>query len=428
MKRLKWLGAVLALAGLLTSAACGASGAASTGRRGPVTLRMTIWTANAAHLKLFDQIAAEYIKTHPNVKEIKFDPIPADNYATTLTTQIAAGHRPDLAWIGETSVPDFISAGALRPLNGTLTRTPGYRFGDLSPAATKLWQRGGTLYAYPFSTSPFGVFVNVGLLKQAGQKTPEELIKAGRWNWNTVIAENAAVAARTGKGGLVIRDFDYKAWDNLISLWGGWGAQAWSEDGKTCEFDRPEMIRAMTFLRKAVFTDKAIPAPGTVADFFAGQSAMTITQISRASLLKGAKFPWDLVPLPDGPHGPYAVFGQAGIGVLKKSKNAAVAADFLAFFTNPANSARLAAYFPPARTSQLTAGTLAKSNPLISRAQLQRLVVDGMSKAVVKPVHTDQAEITQTVRAALDPLWQPHSDAGAVLHGVCKKIQPLLGT
>jgi multiple sugar transport system substrate-binding protein len=428
MKRLKWLGAVLALAGLLTSTACGASDAASASRQRPVTLRMTIWTANAAHLQLFNRIAAEYIKAHPNVKEIKFDPIPADNYATTLTTQIAAGNRPDLAWIGETSAPDFISAGALRPLNGTLTTTPGYRFGDLSPAATKLWRRGGTLYAYPFSTSPFGVFVNVGLLKQAGQKTPAELIKAGQWNWNTVMAENAAVTARTGKGGMVIRDFDYKAWDNLVSLWGGWGAQAWSENGKTCQFDRPEMTRAMSFLHKAVFTDKALPPPGTVADFFAGQSAMTITQISRASLLKGTNFQWDLVPLPDGPHGPYAVFGQAGIGVLNKSKNAAVAADFLAFFTNPANSAKLAVYFPPARASQLTAATLAKSNPLVSRAQLQRLVIDGIPKAVVKPVHTDQAEITQSVRAALDPLWRPHADVGATMRGVCKKIKPLLGS
>jgi multiple sugar transport system substrate-binding protein len=426
MKRVKWLVA-LVLAVLLTATACGASNAANTGRNRPVSLRMTVWTANSVHLKLFKQIADEYIRTHPNVKEIKFDPIPSENYATTLTTQIAAGNRPDLAWIGETSMPDFVSSGALLPLNDTLRKTPGYRFDDLTPMATKLWQRDGRLYAYPFSTSPYGVFVNVDLLRQAGQQTPEELIKAGRWNWNTVVAENAAVAAKTGKAGMVIRDFDYKAWDNLVTVWGGWGAQAWSQDGRTCRFDRSEMTEAMRFLHKAIFTDKALPGPGMVADFFAGQSAMTVTQISRASLLKGARFGWDLVPLPDGPKGPYAVFGQAGIGVLKKSENAAVAADFLAFFTNPANSAKLAVYFPPARGSQLTADTLAKSNPLIKRSQLQRLVIDGLPKAVDKPVHTDQAEITQTIRAGLDPLWRPHADARSVLHGVCKKIQPLMG-
>jgi multiple sugar transport system substrate-binding protein len=426
MKSLKWLVA-LALAVLLTTTACGTSAAVSAGHPRPVTLRMTVWTANGVHLKLFKQIAAEYIKTHPNVKEIKFDPIPTDTYATSLTTQIAAGKRPDLAWIPETSASDFGSSGALLPLDGVLRKTPGYDYDDLSPTATKMWRHDGRLYAYPFSTSPYGVFVNLDLLKKAGQKTPADLIKAGRWNWNTAMAENAAVAARTGKAGMVIRDFDYKAWDNLVTLWGGWGALAWSEDGKTCGFGSPEMTQAMAFLHKSIFVDKAMPGPGTVADFFAGQSAMTITQISRASLLKGARFHWDLVPLPDGPKGPYAVFGQAGIGVLKKSPNAAVAADFLAFFTNPANSAKLAVYFPPPRMSQLNADTLARSNPLLDREQLQRLVVEGLPKAVVKPLHADQAELSQTVRAALDPLWRPKADVRSVMHGVCKKIQPLLG-
>ena len=44
-----------------------------------------------------------------------------------------------------------------------------------------------------------------------------------------------------------------------------------------------------------------------------GEAAMTITQISRASLLpKENPFSWDLVPLPAGPAGEYAVIGQAG--------------------------------------------------------------------------------------------------------------------
>ncbi|MCP9947369.1 hypothetical protein [Actinomadura madurae] len=122
------------------------------------------------------------------------------------------------------------------------------------------------------------------------------------------------------------------------------------------------------------------------------------------------------------------MIGQGGLGVLKKSGNAAVAADFLAFFTNRANSAKLAAYFPPPRSSQLNAETLAKSNPLLKRDQLDKVVVAGIGKGVVKPSHTGQAELAQTVRAALDPLWRPGADVRPVLDGVCAKIQPLLGS
>jgi multiple sugar transport system substrate-binding protein len=162
------------------------------------------------------------------------------------------------------------------------------------------------------------------------------------------------------------------------------------------------------------------------ADFFAGESAMTITQISRASLLKDAKFGWDLVPLPAGPKGKYSVIGQGGIGVLKQSKNATAAKDFLKFFTSDANSAKLAQFFPPPRQPQLNAATLAKTNPLLKPAQLQTVVIDGIAGGVVKPNHKNNAEIAQSVRSALDPMWKPGADVPTVLKGVCTAIQPLL--
>ncbi|GAA2699405.1 sugar ABC transporter substrate-binding protein [Nonomuraea recticatena] len=411
--------AALSLTALLAVTACG--GEAAPAAQGPQPLRMSIWTSNEAHLKLFNEIAAEYRKSHPQVGEITFDPIPFENYTTTLTTQIAGGNAPDLAWILENSAPDFVGSGALVPLKSKIENA-----GELVPAATRLWERDGELYAYPFSTSPFGVFVNTDLVKAAGQKMPRELMKAGQWDWQHANEINKAVAAK-GKNGLTILNFDYKAWDNLATVWQGWGAKAWSDDGGTCQFNAPEMVEAMTFLHKAIFTDKSMPGPGTAVDFFSGDTAMAVAQISRAAMLEDATFKWDLVPLPAGPKGEYAVIGQAGIGVLKKSPRAEQATDFLTYFTNAANSAKLAAYFPPARGSLLTADTMAKTSPMLNGDQLQEVVVDGIQKGVVKPSHTGQAELAQTARAALDPLWKPDADVKAVLDGVCAKIQPLLG-
>ncbi|GAA1360189.1 ABC transporter substrate-binding protein [Catellatospora chokoriensis] len=423
MKIRALLAAATAGALALGLAACGGAEEPSTG---PVSLRMTVWSSNEAHLKLFNEIADAYKAKNPRVTEVKFDPIPFESYTTTLTTQIAGGNGPDLAWLLENSAPDFVNSGALVPLDDTLGKAEGYNAADLSASATKLWKADGKLFAYPFSTSPFGVFVNTDMVKAAGQQTPAELIAANQWTWEKAVTVAAASSAKSGKAGLVVRDFDYKNWDNLSTVWTGWGAQAWTADGKGCGFDQQPMVDAMTFLHNAIFTGKALPGPGTTADFFAGEAAMTITQISRASLLKEAKFGWDLVPLPTGPKGEYAVIGQAGLGALKKGKNADVAADFLAFFTNPANSAKLAAYFPPPRTSLLTAETLAKTNPLLKPEQLQQVVIDGISSGVVKPSHTGQAEIAQAVRAALDPLWKPDADVKAVLGGVCSAINPLL--
>jgi multiple sugar transport system substrate-binding protein len=413
----------VAVAGLMGLAGCGGggpSGGAAT------SLRMTIWSANDAHLTLLNGIADAYRTAHPTIKKITFDPLPSDTYLTTLTTQIAGGNAPDLAWISETAIDDFVAAKALAPLDQVLRRTDGYGFDDLLPAATRLWRSGDRLYAYPFSTSPFGIFVNDHLFRAAGQPTPAELIATGRWNWQTAVAEASAIAARTGKAGLVVRDFDYKNWDYLSTVWIGWGARAWSDDGHTCGFTDQSMVDAMSFLHRAVFVDHALPGPGSAADFFAGNAAMTVTQISRASLLPANGFAWDLVPMPAGPAGGYSVIGQGAMGVLAKGKHPAAATEFLAYLTNPESSAKLAAYFPPPRRSMLTAEILGKANPLLKPAQLQAVVIDGITSGVVRPSHTDSAELSQSVRAALDPLWKPGADAPKVLAGVCSAIAPLL--
>ena len=405
--------------GLALSLALSAGAAAET------RLRMTIWSANEAHLKLFNGIAESFKKENPEVT-VSFESLPFETYTTALTTQIAGGNAPDMAWIFETAAFDFVNSGALVPLTKALAATPGYKLGELSPAATERWSKDGVLYAYPFSTSPFAVFVNNDLIRKAGAKTPAELIAAGQWTWPQAIASAQAVA-QSGKGGLVVRDFNYQAWQYLSSVWNAWGAAPWSADGKRCTFADKPMVDALGFIHDAIFVKKAIPGPGQNVDFFAGDAAMTITQISRASLLpKDKRFDWDLVPLPKGQVGEYAIVGQAGIGVLQSGKNAATAAAFVAYMTNPENSAKLAQFFPSARKSLLNAEVLGKTNALLSPAQLDRVVVAGIATGQLMPAHTDFARLQQMVRAGLDAVWQPKADIPAATRAICAQIAPLL--
>nr|WP_244404020.1 sugar ABC transporter substrate-binding protein [Pelagibacterium halotolerans] len=391
-----------------------------------VDLRMTIWSANEAHLAMFNEIADGFTELHPGVT-VTFDSLPFDSYTTTLTTQIAGGNAPDLAWILETTAADFVNSGALAPLSETFAATEGYELDDVTEQATALWRADGELYAYPFSTSPFALFVNNDLISEAGAQTPAELIEAGEWNWDNAIAIAASVAD-TGANGLIVRDFNYQIWQNLASIWRGWGADPWSEDGATCTFADAEMVDAMSFIHSAIFETGAMPGPGENVDFFTGDAAMTITQISRASLLPQGDdaFDWDLVPLPSGPAGSYSVIGQAGIGAFGMGDNVDMAVQFLAYLSNPENSAKLAQFFPPARQSLLNAETLGATNPLLSPQQLETVVVAGITNGVVLPGHAGFAEIQQVVRAELDALWQADADVQAVLTSVCDRITPML--
>ncbi len=388
-------------------------------------LRMAIWSANEAHLALFNAIGDEFEASHPGVT-VTYDSLAYDGYNTTLTTQIAGGNPPDLAWIFDTSASDFMAAGALFPLTETFTNTEGYDLAEYPPATLSAWSQDGVQYLYPFSTSPFGIFVNNDMVREAGARTPAEMIAAGEWTWDNAIATAQTVAA-TGKQGLIARDFEYKAWTNLAQIFTAWGARPWSEDGKTCTFNSPEMGEAMTFIHDAIFEKNAMPGPGVSADFFAGDGAMTITQISRASLLpKENGFDWDLVPLPSGPVGDYAWVGRAGIGVLSSGKNPQLAADFLAFFSNKANVEKLAQFFPPSRESVLTTDVLAKANPLLSPEQLEAVVIRGVASGQSMPPVQNFAQLDQAVRAALDAMWQPDADIAGVLQTVCDRINPIL--
>jgi len=420
--------AVLAATALALTA-CGASGSNDSGgdaAAGSVSLRMTTWTADKTQLALFNSIADSYKKSHPEIKKITFDSLPFEDYTTTLTTQIAGGDAPDLAWVLEQDAPDFVQSGALAPLTDTLKSTKGYDYGDIKPDTTKLWKQDGQLIAYPFSTSPFVVFANDDLLKKAGLPTSKELKAQGKWNWKDLAEIGSTVNSKTGKAGMIIRDFDFSAWSNLATVWDSWGAAPWSADGTKCTFDSAKMTDAFTYLHNAIFTQKAMPGPGTKPDFFAGDSAFTVTQISRASLLADGGFNWNVLPLPDGPDGHVSVVGQAGLGAMAKGKHLDEAKQFLAYFTNPSNSKKLAQFFPPPRTSQLNAETLAATNKQLSKEQIQDVVISAFDGAVTKPSHTNSAEIAQKVKTALDPMWKADADVHSVLTNVCSAIKPML--
>ncbi|WP_235939986.1 ABC transporter substrate-binding protein [Occultella kanbiaonis] len=411
--------------GTTALAACSDGDAGDEPADGPVDLRMTVWTASEDHLALFQEIADAYIADHPDeVSSVTFETIPFEDYTTNLTTQLAGGNAPDLAWIFESNAPEFVSSGALVDVRETLSGTEGYDFEDVGESALELWEDGDALYAYPFSNSPFVMFVNTDRLAAASQPNPADLVASDGWTYDAARDISAASVAALGGAGLVVRDFDYMNWTNLASVWGGWDAQPWSADGTTCEFDSPEMVAALEWFQDAVFVKNAIPGPGTSADFFAGDTTMTITQISRASSLDGS-FNWDIVPLPAGPTQQENIVGQAGVGVLAAGANTQAAANFLAFFTNPENSASLSLYFPPPRGSLLNPQTLAAGNPLFSEAQLD-IVVDSISGATTKPSHANFAQVDTTARGALDAMWSADADVAAVAGDVCEAIQPLL--
>jgi len=396
----------------------------------PVNLRFTVWTGNAAHLDMLNGFANAYKQSHPNVS-VKFDTIPFDDYVSKLTVQLAGGSPPDGGWIAEGAAPTFVDGGVLVDMGPTLKQVSAYNFADLSPAALKLWSRSGAVYGVPFSTSPLLVIYNQDLLEAAGTDTPRGLMAKNQWTWDALATAAKAVVAKGQPGifgfeSLDAAVFTSDPWSTLMPIIRAYGGDAWSADGKQCQLDSPQAVAAIQLFHKMVFTDKSAVSPSGQADFYSGQSAITLGQLSRTAKLADATFKWDIAPLPGGPAGNPYVIGQAALVTFTASKNKEAATDFVAFMTNAENVATMARFFPPARLSVLASDALPKANPQVSPQSMSDTVVEGIKSGAVLPSHPQFPKIDLAVRAEFDKLWQPDADVQVIMSGTCKAIAPLL--
>jgi len=427
MRALRTKVAVFALTGVIAASLTACSGG-NAAQSGPVDLTMALWSSNEAHLALLNQIGDAYVAEHGDeVSSITFEPVTNPDYIAGLTTQIAGGDVPDLAWIPEASGPEFVKEGILYDVSTVLESADGYEVDDILPAALTPWQDDdGSIFGYPFSNSPFALYVNNDLVAAAGQPDVAALSGTPDYTWQTVTDIAAATNAATGAAGLNIPTFTPTNWSTVTMLGTAWGAEPWSEDGTSCGFDSPEMVDYLTWYQDQI-TRGAIPAVAgnaAPAAFASGDVAFSIAQLSQSGSLDDT-FDWTFLPLPSGPEGYHPIVGQAAVSVLERSENKDQAAGFLAYLTNPDNAALLAQFFPPPRESLLNVETLSQAAPKLSPEEIQAAIIDVVPVADVKAQNPALSQFTDKVRAALDPVWSG-GDVVEATTTVCEQISPIL--
>lgn len=336
-------------------------------------LRFTIWSGNQSHLDMLTGFADSFKDAYPN-SSVRLDTIPFGDYVQKVTIQLAGGNPPDIGWLAEASAPTFIEAGVLTDLAPYLTTDDTYNFADFSDPALGLWRDGEALYGIPFSTSPFFVYFNAEMFDAAGLDNPAELAARGEWTWDAFRTAAKAIADSTPAGTYGYEQSDgegygARLWVSIVPMLRAYGADAWNAEGE-CQLATPEAVRAMTQYHDMIFDDESIVPPGERANFFSGQSGMTITQLSRAANLADADFEWSVAPLPSGPAGDVALIGQAALVVFNNSPNRDEAIEFLKHMTMQDNVATMAQFFPPARVSVLDSDGFLSSNAILTAEQM----------------------------------------------------------
>ena len=109
-------------------------------------------------------MADAYMADHPNVK-IDITVMENEAFKAAIQTNIQSGDVPDLfqSW-GGGALRDQVAAGVVRDVT---SEASGF-IGELSPAATGLYQVDGKQYGVPFDAGMVGIWYNKDLFEQAG--------------------------------------------------------------------------------------------------------------------------------------------------------------------------------------------------------------------------------------------------------------------
>ncbi|MGO1768998.1 MAG: ABC transporter substrate-binding protein [Microbacterium sp.] len=403
------------------------AGCSGGGGGSDITLRMTMWTSDPAHLELFESIADDYVAQQDVVTDVEFESVTLDQLDTVLTTSITAGDAPDLTWLPVESSREYMEASALLDVAPVLEETEGYEVDDLVPSLQERWQDGDAQYGVPFSTGPLVTYYNKDLYAEAGVTSPGELIAKDDWTWESFREISKQLADATGTPGYVVNDFEFRNWTRLTPLLYAYGASPWSEDATSCTADSPEMQEALGLFHGMVFEDGSSPRPGQQVDFFGGQAGATTAFLSSNTLLADADFEWDIVPTPSGPDGDTQAVGQSSIVALNAGKNHDAALDFLSFLTNKDNAAELAQFFPPSRESLLTPEVVVGDSPVLTDELVQPIIDAVKESGRIFPVATNAADTAEALDTSLDEyVYTADADLGSGLPKVCDALEPTL--
>ncbi|MFI8827418.1 ABC transporter substrate-binding protein [Streptomyces sp. NPDC053431] len=129
--------------------ACGGGGGADAGKgtaNEPVTITFWGWAKGSK------DVVQAFNASHKNI-QVKFEEIPsgtAGGYAK-ISNAVKAGNAPDLVSIEYSSLPEFVSSGALQDIGGEFTEQDRAK---LLPQAVDLTTLGGKTWAVPFDAAP----------------------------------------------------------------------------------------------------------------------------------------------------------------------------------------------------------------------------------------------------------------------------------
>jgi multiple sugar transport system substrate-binding protein len=299
--------------------------------------KVTVWMypvigdpkANSAY---WAQIEKDFKAAESGV-QLTVEQQPWENRDEKLATALSGGKGPDVVLLGPDQIPQYLSNGAIRPVDGALKGLAD----KFLPAALDAMKQDGKLYAAPIYHTVTTTMYNKKLLAAAGITTPPT-------SWDEI---KAAAPKLKAKGVAVL---DYSAGNEATQnlnfyplLWQA-GGKVFADDGKKVAFNGPEGVEALTFVtelyKSGAIPKSALTNTNVVADQALGKQQAAMGFSNTPADAGVAAEAWGkenvIIGAPLTGAAEQVSFGiPGGLGINAKSKNVSGAEKFLAFMTQP---------------------------------------------------------------------------------------------
>ena len=274
------------------------------------------------------------MKEHPDVKVVLQPVADYGDYHTKLLAQLASGTAPDVFYIGDDKIGQFVSSNALLPLtslmNSSASKTKPEDFAQGLFGVTK---KGDEIYAAPNDSNPDAMWYDKVALKKAGiTDDPATLAAEGKWTTEAYLDMNKKLK----KAGLTGSMF-WNYWSTHYGWISSQGGKAFDESGKFVANTDQTSVDAMDVSPRTSRTTRSSSptpsprAPGADSVFVSHKAGFFVQGRYTIGTVKSAGDPenYDVAPWPT-PDGKAAPTGTAVsyLAINAKTKNKDAAFEF----------------------------------------------------------------------------------------------------
>jgi multiple sugar transport system substrate-binding protein len=277
------------------------------------------------------------------------------DYPDKLSTMLAGGVVPDVAFYSARFVVGLAAAGVFEDLTALRGRLP--EMDDVFPAAFDEVTLATHMYGIPSDINVAWMNFNANLFDEAGLAYPTTLWQQKRWNWDTFL-ESVKRLTRDVDGDGRIDQAGMQVPGSWPGDWPSWywsnGASILDANRRSGAMDSPQAVQTLQFLADLINVH-GVTTRGTSLNRNNGQVGMWVDALNVVQINRGRyPFNWGIVGFPLGPSGvqPSSTLFGGGYVVLKDAPHREQAYKFVQYLVSSEaerERARLASRAPAKR-------------------------------------------------------------------------------